>query len=342
MKGVPKWVLAVAAIVVVVAAADAAVFELARGGAPSASAEPTGGAANTVAVIDPARLRVVASVPVGRQPTSVATGFGGVWVLNKGDGTLTRIEPRSRSVIATIEPDVAANALAVGAGGVWLVGHPNGNKGTLEDAQFERIDPATGAVDRSFLTKTGAQVVAAGGRALWTTGYIAPGVRGAARSDAATGAFHKVDIEIYGDLVAASDRAVYYVGSIGERAARVSTHTSLLTDSMTLATDASLAAGVIPPNPTGVAIGAGSIWISETNGSVLRIDPYLKGIVASVPACDNALAVAYGAGAVWVACGNRSVVRIDAGTDIAGAPIPVPRLPRGIAAGEGAVWVTLN
>lgn len=342
MKGVPKWVLAVAAVVLVVAAADAAVFVLARGGTEPASAEPAASVADTVAVIDPAHRRVIASVPVGREPTSVVTGFGAVWVLNKGDGTLTRIDARSRAVAATIQPDVAANAIAVGAGGVWLVGHPNGNAGTLEDATFERLDPASGAIDRTFQTKTGAQVVAAGGHALWTTGYIAPGVRGAARSDAATGAFRKVDIEIYGDLVAATDDAVYYVGSIGERAARVSTRTSQLTDSMTLATDASLAAGLIPPNPTGVAIGGGSVWISQTNGTVLRIDPHLKGIVASVPACDNALALAYGAGAVWVACGNRSVVRVDPATDLAGAPISVPRLPRGIAAGEGAVWVTLN
>src|SRR5205085_5121925 len=137
-------------------------FVLARGG-DTAAAEVAGKAADTVAVIDPVRQRIVAHVAVGRQPTAIATGFGGAWVLNKSDGTLTRIDAKTHAVLATIAPDVAANAIAVGAGGVWFVGHPNGADVPLEDARFERIDPRTGAVDRSFLTKTGAQVVAAGG-----------------------------------------------------------------------------------------------------------------------------------------------------------------------------------
>ena len=63
------------------------------------------------------------------------------------------------------------------------------------------------------MTKTGASVVAAGGRALWSTGYLGGHIRGAARSDARTGEMRRVDIGIYGDLVAADDTAVYYVGS---------------------------------------------------------------------------------------------------------------------------------
>ena len=123
---------------------------------------------------------------------------------------------------------------------------------------------------------------------------------------------------------------------------RVSTKTGLLTNSMTLATDASVAAGNVQPNPTDVAIGAGALWISRTDGTLLRIGPRLKEIVATIPACSYALAVAYGEGAVWVACGNNTVVRVDPATDAPGRPIPVGRLPRGIAAGQGAIWVTLN
>jgi YVTN family beta-propeller protein len=111
---------------------------------------------------------------------------------------------------------------------------------------------------------------------------------------------------------------------------------------MTLATDASLAAGLVPPDPTGIVIGGDSVWISESDGTVLRINANLAGITASIPACENALAIAYGEGAVWVACGNGTVVSIDPKTDRTSAIVPVGRLPRGIAAGEGAVWVTLN
>jgi outer membrane protein assembly factor BamB len=340
---VPRWVLAVVVAVVVVAAIDVGVFVGTRGThSDTADAQPARGA-DQVVVIDPRTGRIVDRVPVGRSPTVVAAGYGGAWVLNKEDGTVSHIDGRTRRVVSTSQLDVTANDLTIGAGGVWFAGRlRNGTSQALEIAQLERIDPATDAIDRTFDTRTGASVIAAGGGAVWSTGYLGGHVRGAARSDALTGAMRKVDIEIYGDLVAADDRAVYWVASIGDRVARVSTKTGLLTNSLPLATNASLAAGHVPPNPTDVAVGGGAVWISAVDGSVIRLDPHLHGIVASIPACKNALNVAYGEGAVWVACGDGTVVRVDPSTNRADAPIRVGSLPRGIAAGAGEVWVTLN
>jgi len=329
--------------VLVVAAIDVAVFVGTRGSrSDTAAAQPSLGV-NQVAVIDPRTRRVVDRVQVGRAPTAVAAGYGGAWVLNKADGTLSHIAGSTHRVVSTSRLDVTANDLAIGAGGVWFAGRPRrGAQRPLEVAELERIDPATDAVDRSFDTRTGASVIAAGGGAIWSTGYLGGHVRGAARSDARTGAMDKVDIQIYGDLVAANDQAAYWVASIGDRVARVSTKTGLLTDSLPLATDASLAAGRIPPNPTDLAVGGGAVWISAVDGSLIRIDPRLHGIVSSIPVCRNALAVTYGEGAVWVACGDNTVVRVDPRTNKTSSPIRVGSLPRGIAAGAGAVWVTLN
>src|SRR5580765_1288171 len=195
-------------------------------------------------MIDPAANRVVSRIDVGNQPTTVAAGYGGVWVLNKGEGTVTHLDAHTGKRIATIDSDAAANTLSLGAGGVWFAGPRRGVSAPIEDAKFERINPSTGVVDRTFETTTGATVVAAGGHALWSTGYLGGHIRGAARSDAATGTMRRLDIGIYGDLVTANDQAAYYVGSLGKRVARVSTATGLLTNAMTLATDASLAAGL--------------------------------------------------------------------------------------------------
>jgi streptogramin lyase len=333
---IPRWVVAVAAVAVLVVAVDIGVFLSARG---SAKASVPGG---SVAVIDPKSDRVVTRVEVGLEPTAIVAGYGGVWVLNKGEGTLAHLDPKSGKRVSTFRPDAAVNVMTIGAGGVWFAGPPRGVSAPLEDSKFERINPTTDAVDRRFDTTTGASVVAAGGGSLWSTGYLGHYIRGAARSDARTGAMQRLDIGIYGDLVTAGDKAVYYVASLGKRVARVSARTGLLTNSMTLATDASLAAGLVPPDPTGIVIGGDSVWISESDGTVLRINANLAGITASIPACENALAIAYGEGAVWVACGNGTVVSIDPKTDRTSAIVPVGRLPRGIAAGEGAVWVTLN
>jgi hypothetical protein len=338
---VPRWVLGVVVAAVAMVAIDVAVFVFVHDGAPPAEARVA--RADLVAVIDPKTSRVVDRVHVGRTPTIVVAGYGGAWVLNKDDGTLMHLDARSHHVVGTFVLDVVATGLTVGAGGVWFAGRPRGDvHDPIEFVKLERIDPASRRVDREFDTGTGAFVLAAGGGALWSTGTMAGHVRGAARSDALTGAMSKVDIEGYGDLIAADEQAAYWVGSVGKRVARVSTRTGLLTNSLPLASDAALASGYVGPNPTAVALGGGALWISAIDGSLFRVDPKLRGIVASIPVCDHALSVAYGEGAVWVACGDATVVRVDPKTDQPGAPIKVGALPRGIAAGEGAVWVTLN
>jgi len=338
---VPRWVLVVIAVVVLVAALDVAVFVAARSHSEAAVVplQRTG----TVAVIDPRSGHVLTRIPVGREPTLVAAGFGGVWVLNKGPGTVTHIDAHTSRVVSTLRSDAAANALTLGAGGVWFAGPTRSKASTpLEEALLERIDPATGLVDRHFTTHTGASVVAAGGGALWSTGYLGGHIRGAARSDAATGRLEKLDISIYGDLVTADDNGVFYVASLANRVASVSPNTSRLTGSLNLISDASLAAGNVPSSPTGIALGAGSLWISKSDGTVLRLPRSLSGITANVKACKNALAIAYGESAVWVACGDDTIVRVDPATNRATSVASVGRLPRGIAAGEGGVWVTLN
>ena len=232
--GLPRWVVVVIVAAVVVLAIDIAIVVLAHDGTAPAAAKATAGG-DAVAMIDPGERSVVANVEVGRQPTAIAAGYGGAWVLNRGSGTLTHIDAKTHSVVSTMEPDATANDITLGAGGVWFVGHPKGVNGPLQTAELERIDPATDAVDRTFETSTGASVIAAGGNALWSTGYLGGHVRGAARSDARSGEMRRINIGIYGDLVTADKNAVYYVASIGNRVARVSTRTGTLTNSMTLA-----------------------------------------------------------------------------------------------------------
>jgi hypothetical protein len=111
---------------------------------------------------------------------------------------------------------------------------------------------------------------------------------------------------------------------------------------MPLATDASVAAGNLPPNPTDVALGGSSVWISTTNGTVVRLDAKLHGVVARIRVCRNALSVAYGLGSVWVGCADDSLVRIDPSNDRPGSRIALDGVPRSVAAGEGAVWVSVQ
>ncbi len=342
-RRVPRWALLVVAVALVAAAADGALFFALRSDGNGNAAVVPPGKADTVAVIDPVGGRLVARVRVGHQPTSIGTGFGSVWVLNKEDGTLTHIDPRTRKVVGTLDPDASANALAIGVDGIWFAGHPRDPNVERAVTSFERIDPRDWQVVRSFRTPSGAAILAAGGGALWSTGILSSHVRASTRSDAVTGKMSRLYLGLQGgDLVAADDSAAYFVDSLGNRAARVDVRSGRLTNHIRLVTTASLIAGKVAADPTGVALGGGSLWISETDGRLLRLDERLHSISTKIKVCKNALAVAYGEGAAWVACSDATVVRVDPATGRPSGRIDVGRLPRGIAAGEGAVWVTLN
>jgi hypothetical protein len=239
-----------------------------------------------------------------------------------------------------------ADDLTLGDGSLWLTGHgalasytPANPHGTTT---VRRVDPVTGAVLHTMSITVGGVLIAEGDDAVWTTGYVQGDVRRGARSDATTGRLRILDDRVFGDLLAADDRSAYYVTSLGARVQRVDGATGRLMGSLNLANVKDLIAGRLPPNPTGIALGGGSLWLSQTDGTVLQIDLGLHRIVRTMKACGNAIAVAYGDQAVWAACTDGSAVRVDPATGDVSRRVAVGGLPRGIAAGGGSVWVTVN
>jgi YVTN family beta-propeller protein len=109
-------------------------------------------------------------------------------------------------------------------------------------------------------------------------------------------------------------------------------------------------AAVIPlPGAASMAVADGTLWVLETAGTVVRIDPAASAAVGQplrVPA--NAEAIAVADGALWVASvapgdlaapGDDAVTRIDLATRRTEATIKVRRAPLDLAATRGAVWV---
>ena len=83
-----------AGAVVLLAAAAAAVALLDDGsGSPPAVVV----APNSVAVIDPGKGAVVATIPVDENPGPITAGAGGVWVLNQNSATLSYIDVETRT-----------------------------------------------------------------------------------------------------------------------------------------------------------------------------------------------------------------------------------------------------
>ena len=188
------------------AAVDVGLVVAGRGN-HDAAADPGG----VVVVIDPGQSRVVGRVGVGLEPTVIATGFGGV--LGPEQGRRHRYAYRRSLAPRRLDAGPRREREWVDCRrGRRVVRRPG--------PQDERTD--RGGEARAYRSghrrgrptvrdAHGASVVAAARSALWTTGYLGGNVRGAARSDAATGAFSRVMLSIYGDLIAARGDAVYYV-----------------------------------------------------------------------------------------------------------------------------------
>jgi YVTN family beta-propeller protein len=82
-----------------------------------------------LAKLDPGSGRVTA-VDLGRRATWVSTGQGSIWVVHAEDGTVSRVDPATLRVTATIPVGTRPYALAVDEAAVWVtvlgpVGHPH-------------------------------------------------------------------------------------------------------------------------------------------------------------------------------------------------------------------------
>ena len=95
------------------------------------------------------------------------------------------------------------------------------------------------------------------------------------------------------------------------------------------------------PDPEGVAVGAGSVWVANGgDGTVSRLDPETGTVLRDYAVGGEPGGIAISNDAVWVADnGGTSVSRIDLATDEPES-IPVGAQPYGIAVGDADVWVT--
>lgn len=98
--------------------------------------------------IEPATHRVIARIPVGESPDSVAISGGSVWVGNTiGDGsrpfagqnTLSRIDPNTNRVVGTIRVEVGGPIVG-GFGAVWVMGFESRNGKSI----LRKIDARSG------------------------------------------------------------------------------------------------------------------------------------------------------------------------------------------------------
>lgn len=82
---------------------------------------------NRLLRVDPETLRRDEVIEVGDSPTAVAVGHGSVWVANFRDGTVSRVDPDSNEVVAVIRVGKGIGGLSVGDAYVWVTTHAHGS-----------------------------------------------------------------------------------------------------------------------------------------------------------------------------------------------------------------------
>jgi streptogramin lyase len=96
----------------------------------------------------------------------------------------------------------------------------------------------------------------------------------------------------------------------------------------------------IGKKPIGMAVGEGSVWVLDDDGSVWRIDPVTNKATVIKAVANDPRAISAGEGAVWVADNiGRAIHKIDPASNRVVSSLRAGDGAVEVAAGQGAVWV---
>jgi YVTN family beta-propeller protein len=304
-----RWALAGAAVLAAAVVAAVALLDDGSGSPPAVVVAP-----NSVAVIDPHKGAVVATIPVDENPGPITAGAGGVWVLNQNSATLSHIDVKTRKLVDTQGIGGSASGggvpgnVAASAQDVWL--NAAGCNGAQTGAVLHVVTGGEGG--RSL---AGAEEVPVAGKVPKHT----------VLSNAAGGCG-----------IVAAGRSVWAATNGPDGLVRI--------DHDRVSGRSGVTWGKPLPSPITLAIGSGALWgVDPVEQEVMRIDPRTGRLVATIRPGSDPVAIATGEGGVWVAnAGDNSVSRIDPDTNLARDTTGVDPSPASIAAGAGAVWVALG
>lgn len=282
--------------------------------------------------------RVVATIPLGRDPGGLALGGGFLWVTGV-DGTLFRIDPSTNRLVGEpLKVDLnrgptQIGAVEFGAGSVWVL-RPGG---------VLRIDPTTLRVVASIEVASILNGLLVTDDAVWITLPDSEDnslVRIDPSTNSVIGSPIKVGERPY--FVAAGAGSIWTGNHDDGTLSRIDPHTNSVIASIQL-----------PIAPHGLTYGEGSIWVSDLHDNgVFRLDPATNQIMGDrIPLTFPAAPIAVSDGAVWVGpgsddylsrTGDDRLARIDPNTRRVIDTIHVGGKPVDLLVAPGTVWVAVR
>lgn len=290
----------------------------AGGAVPASAPEP--------AIIRPmARLKVSATIKLGKTADWVAVAPDAVWVGSTGPFAVHAIDPKSARRIATVElPGKVCAGLALGFGSLWVplcTAPPKLAKIDLKSHRLTRLFDIGPAAPEGGITT--------GGDSVW---LIVDRMGSLVRIDPEIGTVHPTV-----KLPPGSYNPFYADGRIWVTRAEGSEITSVDATSGTVLTQVHTG-----PGPRFLTAGAGAVWtLNQGDGTLSRID-----LTGQAPARTLALGtpgpggdITYGAGRIWSTYPKVPLSVIDPN---ALALLCQWRGPGGdsLGIGHGAIWLT--
>ncbi len=250
---------------------------------------------DSITRIDPVANTIVETIAVGKKPCSgLAAGFGGLWVPNCGDPSVSRLDLKTGKVIDTLPLSIgnSEGGLATGAGSLWMM---TDAVGTLA-----RIDPATNKVVAEIYVAPGSFAVAFGEGAVWVTSTDKNLVT---RVNPHSNVVEKtIAVGPAPRFLAVGEGSAWTVNQGDGTISRIDAKTNKVT--------ATIAAGI--PGPGGeIAVGEGSVWVTSFEYPITRIDPTTNKVVQQFYG-EGGDAIRVGHGSVWLSnLRQANVWRLD-------------------------------
>jgi virginiamycin B lyase len=220
--------------------------------------------------------------PLSKACGGAVSAFTSLWIPTCADGALVRLDPKTWKITATIAAGSgnANPALAATADSIWLM---TDNKATLS-----RIDPEQNAVVAELRLPAGCNTVTFGEAALWVT---CPSENRVLRIDPQSNLVDKrIEVSPQPKSLAIGEGSIWVLCQKNGRVERIDPKTFKVTKTIELA---------VPGVDGSIAIGAGSIWVSQAGFPLTRIDPATDKVVQQFWGAGGGM-VQFGAGSLWL------------------------------------------
>ncbi len=255
----------------------------------------------TVVRVNPKTNQVVATIPVGHGLGDVRVEAGFVWVLNHDDGTVSKIDPQTNQVVATIALPPPLGFLGATPGAVWVANRRQG--------EVMKLDPQTNQVVATISIADGPAWMTYAAGSLWVCSLEAEQY-GVTRVDPMTNAMvAQIDVGSSKGYkcggITASDDGVWAVLQDNSQTY------DLGLVRIDPATNKVIATMLFPQNKltSSLAADAQGVWYAQPDLGLIRISPQTnqaKGFLKM----SGVSGVAVGAGSVWVLNSDGDLMRV--------------------------------